>query len=84
MNCHKCGFEMESGYSAANSSLSWIEKEKFQSFCFVDEDRNEPISNKLSIFDSISLYPSYITLSESFSSATFSLIVSKAILPRNH
>ncbi|MDB4671714.1 PF20097 family protein [Pirellulaceae bacterium] len=38
MNCQKCGFEMESGYSAANSSLSWIEKDKFQSFCFVDED----------------------------------------------
>jgi hypothetical protein len=29
---------MASGYSCANAALSWIEKEKFRSFAFVDKD----------------------------------------------
>lgn len=38
MNCPKCNFEMNAGYSCANTSLSWIEKEKFNSFMFTSED----------------------------------------------
>ena len=38
MNCPKCSSEMKAGYSSANSSLSWIDKEKFESYIFKDED----------------------------------------------
>ena len=38
MDCPKCNSETEAGYSSANTSLSWISKEKFESFAFVDED----------------------------------------------
>jgi hypothetical protein len=38
MECPKCKKEMKSGYSCANSPLSWIEPDKFHSFIFKDED----------------------------------------------
>lgn len=38
MNCPQCKNEMMSGYSAASSSLSWIEAERFLRFAFMDED----------------------------------------------
>ncbi|MFH1435752.1 MAG: PF20097 family protein [Pseudomonadota bacterium] len=38
MNCPKCNSEMKAGYSSANTSLSWIDREKFESRIFRDED----------------------------------------------
>ncbi len=38
MKCPKCESEMVEGYSCANSSLSWIDADKFQSFVFKDMD----------------------------------------------
>lgn len=38
MNCPMCNSDMKAGYSSANTSLSWINKEKFESFMFKDED----------------------------------------------
>lgn len=29
---------MQSGYSSANTGLSWIDEDKFQSFAFIDKD----------------------------------------------
>lgn len=47
MNCPKCDVEMEAGYSSANTGLSWINKEKFDSFAFVDKDLAESGFKKL-------------------------------------
>lgn len=38
MKCPKCRSDMTRGYSSANSSLSWIDAEKFRAFVFKDED----------------------------------------------
>lgn len=38
MNCPKCQTEMTNGYSSANTPLSWVEAEKFESFAFTDKD----------------------------------------------
>jgi predicted nucleic-acid-binding Zn-ribbon protein len=38
MNCPKCQKTMLSGYSAANTGLSWIDEDKFKSFTFIDTD----------------------------------------------
>ena len=38
MKCPNCENEMVKGYSSANSSLSWIDADQFQSFVFRDTD----------------------------------------------
>lgn len=38
MKCPKCESDMVKGYSSANSSLSWIDADKFQSLIFKDKD----------------------------------------------
>jgi len=38
MKCPKCQNTMERGYSSANTGLSWIDEDKFQSFAFIDKD----------------------------------------------
>jgi hypothetical protein len=38
MNCPKCNKEMSSGYSAASTGISWVDKSNFNSYAFIDED----------------------------------------------
>ena len=47
MKCHQCQHEMVSGYSSANTGLSWIEEEQFRSFAFLDKDLSEAGLKKL-------------------------------------
>ena len=41
MNCPKCNAKMETGYSSANTPLSWINEKKLESFVFKDKDLAE-------------------------------------------
>ena len=47
MKCPQCQNEMVSGYSSANTGLSWIEEEKFKSFAFMDKDLSDMGLKKL-------------------------------------
>ena len=47
MKCPKCEQEMAKGFSSANTSLSWIDEDKFKSYIFMDADLSESGIKKL-------------------------------------
>ena len=38
MKCPQCGNEMVSGFSVANSPLSWVDRQQFRPLAFFDRD----------------------------------------------
>jgi len=38
MKCPQCGNQMVSGFSVANSPISWVDRQQFRSFAFLDRD----------------------------------------------